>query len=737
MNKTTNNKKLILIILLAFYVLSYAGLRLGKMLVYRVSWNNKINYETKTHDTSVSSRDISSWNDEAPLNNSMFTFVFKPLIALELAVRPKPKPLANYTPKQLSAIIDTHKASLSLRQKAREKVLTKKTSWPGGAWGDTMWELCALYQNEKIDLANQRLLDRSQNFTETISNLNSEKGFVFLPENYGKYSPWAYFAITDYVRILSLFNSKSTHFPGRLKPTTEKAMKEALWLVVKEMSRVKDASLDNLLVLYGTENHDLTLRPVYYLVAGLLKNDPEFKERKYNDGYTALEHYDAYNRFFQEWPVQRIKSGLWFEIGSDTYQKYSWPSLFNMQDLSLDPLVRKRFGMLMDIAFIEEAQISVNGRRGGGRSRAGYGKNSFETYKNLLYAPEGLYAGSSHSKVIETSSYQLPAAAILLRKTELPAPEPFVIENRILGELKSLKKDNFTAYTSDSALINYAYRTPHYIMGSTLQNPALSITSPDSGKAILKYSGISRQNRWYGILFDDPDARQTLTPSLSKRTDDEICAIFPEIQVPKGGRPQHPHWSFQHENVLFIQRIDNQPKGMGSYHTNTVSMRFHGKKLKKIEQDGWIFASNGKAYAAVKFINGGYTWDESGELASPLKSPEIATSTRYLIHSGDKDSHDSFEAFQKTVLANPLTIEANRIVYQASPNSPQLECFLYDPHTHRDFKLPKINGQVINLRPSWAFKSPYLNNQFEDDQVKVSVGPVHQNYDFRKAKITH
>ena len=63
--------------------------------------------------------------------------------------------------------------------------------------------------------------------------------------------------------------------------------------------------------------------------------------------------------------------------------------------------------MLMDVAFVEEAQISVHGRRGGGRSRAHYG-NAFESYKNLLYAPEGKPAGSSHSKVIETSRYQLP-----------------------------------------------------------------------------------------------------------------------------------------------------------------------------------------------------------------------------------------------------------------------------------------------------------------------------------------
>ena len=71
------------------------------------------------------------------------------------------------------------------------------------------------------------------------------------------------------------------------------------------------------------------------------------------------------------------------------------------------------FGLLLDLAGIEEAQISVQGRRGGGISRGAYGPNSFQGYRNLLFAPKGQPAGSSHSRVIETSSYQAPPEAIL------------------------------------------------------------------------------------------------------------------------------------------------------------------------------------------------------------------------------------------------------------------------------------------------------------------------------------
>jgi len=509
-------------------------------------------------------------------------------------------------------------------------------------------------------------------------------------------------------------------------------MKEALWWLVKSKSKVAEASLDHLLVHHGTENHDLTLRPNYYLVASVLKEDPSFRNRRYDDGRTAAEHFAAYNAYFREWPRKRVMIGLWFEMGSDTYQKYSWPALFNLHELSPDPVVRKRFGMLMDVAFVEEAQVSARGRRGGGRSRAGYGKNSFEGYKNLLYAPKGIAAKCSHSKVIETSTYQLPAAAILLRKMAFPAAKPFVITNRVPGEMRPGKTivgkdDKHNSYVEDSALVNYVRRTPHYMLGGTLQNPALSMKV--DGKPVVKYSGISRQNRWSGILFCDPDARYPVVGALGNRADNELCAIYPEVEKTRGGRPQHPHWSFVHGNVLFIQRIAPQRNGMGSYSTGRMSIRFHGRKLEKVEEGGWIFVSDGRAFVAVRFPDGGHKWDDTRELASPAKF-EAKSTTRVLFHAGDLDSDASFDRFRRTVLVNPLKVERDRIEYRPGPDGRRLECFRYDVNAWERFRLPRIDGTPVDLRPEWTYRSPYLNGRFGDDKVTVTVGPVRRVYDF-------
>jgi hypothetical protein len=614
-------------------------------------------------------------------------------------------------------VAKTREASLKLREEALRKTIAKDTCWPTGIWGDNLWCLSALYLNENVDAANARLLKQASDYIDRIRKLGSIP--VPTPEQPGN-APWTFFSITDYVRTLCLFHAKSPHFPGRLAPETEAAMKEALWLWVSGESRIADASLDDLFLLLGTENHDLNKRPNYYLVAALLKEAPAYRDRKLADGHTVSEHAAAYTVFFREWPRSRARAGLWAEVGSNTYQKYSWPALFNMHELAPDSVIRKRFGLLLDLAFIEEEQISARGRRGGGRSRAYPGANAFESYKNLLYAAEGQAAGSSHSRVIETSRYQLPAAALLLRYRTFPAEEPFVIHNRVLGELDSAESEEEAGQrlAADSALVNYAYRTPHYLLGSTLQNPALTLRDPYAGGLTLKVAGISRQNRACGMLFDDPASR-------------EVCAAYPVIEHKGGGRPQHSFWSVQHENVLLLQRI--APLGrstLGSYNTGAVGIGFEGEALKKVEEGGWIFASNGKAFVGVKFLDGGYRWDEKRKAANPANFEKASDPSRLLLHAGDLASHESFEKFRAAVLASRLSVTPDKVDYEFGRAGNRLEVARYDPKAPERFTLPLINGKPVDLRPPLTYRSPFLNGRFGDDRVTVTVGPLTRILDF-------
>ena len=482
-------------------------------------------------------------------------------------------------------------------------------------------------------------------------------------------------------------------------------MKEALWLWVRGESRIANVGVDDQFQLLGTENHDLNRRPPYYLITAFLKNDPAYRDRKLADGHSVTEHAAAYTSYFREWPRSRAKNGLWVEVGSYTYQKYSWPALFNLHELSPDPIIRHRFGLLLDLAFIEEAQISVRGRRGGGQSRASGDSNGFRSYKNLLFARDGEAAGSSHSRVIETSRYQLPAAAILLDKRVFPAVSPFAIRNRVLGQSETSGADGEAQrIASNSALINYAWRTPHYLLGSTLQNPSLD------------YAGISKQKRWCGLLFDDPSAAT-------------VGSVGVEIEKTRGGRPQHSFWSVQQENVIILQRIANGKVG-GSYSTGKINLHFDAPGLEIIDQDGWIFASNGSAFAAVKFLDGGHQWNETHSIASPANFTGPADTGRILLHAGDVTTDDSFARFRESLLANPLVVSSEKIDYFFDAGKQHLEMFNYDVAARDSFRLPRINGSPINLHPKTVYQSPYLNGDSGSDRIAVTVGPVRQVLDF-------
>jgi len=612
-----------------------------------------------------------------------------------------------------AVVAETHAASLKLREHSLRRTIAKDTCWPDGVWGDNLWCLAALYLNEKTDAANARLLRRAREYTTT----NPADPPHPTPEDPGG-APWTFFSVNDYVRMLCLFHAKSPQFPGRLKPETEAAMKEALWVWASGESRVADAGPEDLLLLLGTENHDLNRRPAYYLIAALLQDDPAYRDRTLADGHTTAEHAGAYTKFFRDWPRRRAQTGLWVEIGSTTYQKYSWPALFNLHELAPDPVIRHRFGLLLDLAFVEEAQMSVHGIRGGGRSRADHGAGGFDACKNLLFAVAGRPAGSSHSRIVETSRYQLPPEAILLGRGAVPAAAPFVIRNRVLGELEVPRPADAHGerLAADSALVNYAHRGPGYLLGSTLQNPALSMLDPGTGDPMLKYAGISRQKRACGLLFDEP-----ASPTVSQ--------VHPVVEDTAGGRPQHSFWSVQHESVLLVQRIASHGRStLGSYSTGKLGMRFEGAGLEKVEEGGWIFAGNGKAFVGVKFLDGAYRWDEKRVQADPANFKGPGDTGRILLHAGDVVRHGSFVRFREAVRAHPLTVTAGMVDYRFGAQ--RIEMSRYDATAPQAFLLPRINGVPVELRPAATYQSPFLNGAFGSDRITVTVGPIKRVLDF-------
>lgn len=211
--------------------------------------------------------------------------------ALDLNQRKRMQPSAKYA-NYRKVVAETHKASLAIRKRALHRFLTTEKRFPPNKWGENLWCLTALYLNQKVDEANAILYERAKAFVDATD----APGYVAPHEKHvGPEWPFGFFSIGEYFRTYALFHSASAHFPGRLEPGTEAVMKEVFWRFVKRGSVVKEAGPEFYLSYYGTENHDLVQRPYFYLMNGILKDDPNFNRRKYNDGKTAQAHYDAYH----------------------------------------------------------------------------------------------------------------------------------------------------------------------------------------------------------------------------------------------------------------------------------------------------------------------------------------------------------------------------------------------------------------------------------------------------------
>jgi len=545
----------------------------------------------------------------------------------------------------------------------RQTVLEKfaaGVAWPYTSGARVYHASAHLYLNRNLEAANRRLMEDTE-----LGAYGSEVGGLVSPL-------WSL--------IYGLYNSRSPHLPGRLTSETEQLFKQRFFTYLKWNSKESfDDYIGDIWKLKGTENHHVTFGPTtWYLYLGYLKQDPEYAQRELYDGKTVTEWCDAWGDYWKQWLEARALKGLWIEMGAG-YAKYSYPGILALYVGAEDPQVRRRAEMFLDLSFIEEAQISYGNMRGGGKSRASMNPLSGIGHILPVLYGEGVLLGhyGLHEAVI--SGYRPPMEAMLIRKQyELPET-PIIIANRRPGEV-----DAEGALKAESALVNYGYKTRHFLLGSILRAPHTK-TSPLFG-----------QNLRSGLLFASGEG------------------IFPNPE--SVGRYMDPYYSFQHENVMVLQ------KNKGAKNT-TVGI-YVKPKAKKVERDGWVFVDDGQAYGAIRVLEGGYHWDGKG--ANVLPDQELAP---MLIQGGDADGFGSFDQFMAAVLGNTITWDGEKVEY-AGPNQTRIEFF-----SRPVGKLPRVAGRDYTFLPAAAYESPFLNSEAGTSTATVTVGSLKTVYDFENSEI--
>ncbi len=607
---------------------------------------------------------------------------------------------------KLDAVVaETRKRSSEMRAQGLKEALAMDPAKPE-AGKLTTWIIAALYQGDQVKAANAsirlQLKPKDKGAAKAVSaNVSEMQRLNSIEGGYG-------------VRLLTLFGHDGK-YPGRLEPDVEAVLKEKAWQFVCDhldpdgvFQRNQSTYLDGRKYetfpltwgrMWGTENHDVRRKPWVYFALSALRKDPAYADKKV-DNRSVEQWFGLMNNYMKQYLQDRVLTGMWIEPGGH-YANINFQAMTDLYEAAPDPVVRQRAKMFLDLALIEDEQISVNGLRGGSLSRNGPLSPTTGKFKDIVF-------GDKPDLLL--SDYQAPPVAIVLRHAK-GAVKPYHIYNRVPGE----NAPNQAGYVRNSHLVSYAYRSQGYLMGTALRDPN------------LVYHATSDQQRASSVIFQS----------------NEIIFPWPK-EIPKtkdSGRSGKAFWSVQHDGTMVLQKL------LDSDSVDRMEMWFT-PNLKITERAGWIFAEAGSGYAAARFVDpqeasgaGKYTWREipvhwtekdqrSRRIASPEKD-----FLPIIIQAGDPAQYGSFEKFQTAVLASKITINAKVSEFEYRLAGGPVITWNYKQLAN-PLVLPRVDGKTPDLLPPLLFDSPFLKATWEDPKIYAGAGPFRAVYDMEKCTVT-
>lgn len=489
------------------------------------------------------------------------------------------------------------------------------------------------------------------------------------------------FSLGD-IRLYGLFNDRTGAFPGRLAKGAQRNIEEEFFKVGARGKARYGADLGNVWKLQASENHSFAAWSSRLLVSQFLKNSPAFATRTFDDGRTPAQHYADWREFWSRVMDERAKRGLYIEVGSPTYEKYSRGALQNIRDFSEDAVLRQKAEMLLDLTYALAAQESLaNGVRGGAKSRVRPFRSTAirggqDTNYNLIFDPSGsrpLYSMQA------TSSYFPPPVILRLGKDSVARGSYSMVQRG-----PGAGSDTTAGATIDPSrsAVRYSFVTPSYILGSFIDDPD------------QRYVGSHAQHRWQGVVFDG-DTGARIAPQITRL--DQAGAVDPRQRVPNGFA------SVQDRNVLITQRSNYQ-----NWDRSRTDVYFSGTLDLLEEEEPWIFTREGDAYAAVRIVDGSYRWlDQTHRNKGPNTDRHFITlanpdSPMIIVAGAASDYGNDFEKFKSTLKSQSVQRDGATTRFAGVT-----------------FLGPKRSSVHLDLSKLRTFDSPFVRSDWESGVIYI------------------
>jgi hypothetical protein len=509
----------------------------------------------------------------------------------------------------------------------------------------------------------------------------------------------------SYMRMYGLMNHRTGPWKGLLSQKAIENFEKHMWLAAKANSKLSEARRD-VWDMEGSENHHLASKTCDLLAAQFLRNIPEYANRKYDDGSTPAEQYEARRRYFLSWIDARAKRGQFVEAGSPSYQHDSVNALFNLRDFAEDPLLRKKADMYLDLTYAVIAEETLRTSRGGPKSRVKVGHEydaaTDRGYDVLFNAPGRAFVPlgvGAHS----TSNYYPPPVIVNLAR-DTTGRGVYRFQTRWPGPVAdgSGKSNNdpdgvlWRKLDPERSVLRCGFATPDYVLGS-------------AGLDARWLDDASMGFRWQGVVFaSHPLARIGFEVKPADATD---------------WHGFNPFFSVQDRNLLVTQQWAPVPPNPRTSRPGHLRIYF-SPVLGEVQEDGgWIFVRDAGAFAAVKVVAGGYQWTPAWKHAERLDHKAFITLNAenapvILIANQAADYSGDFDAFRRAVKAQPIRY-ANGVLQFATITF------------HGPSRAPQVNGEPLNLAPARGYDSPFIRSDWNSGLIYIRKGNDTEILDFR------
>ncbi len=499
----------------------------------------------------------------------------------------------------------------------------------------------------------------------------------------------------SFMRLYGLTNYHHGPLPGLLSPAAVANLEQEMWRVAQANSKLAEAKR-NVWDMEGSENHHLSSKVCDLLAAQYLRKLPAYARQKYADGSTLAEQYETRRAYFLNWLDERAKRGQFVEAGSPSYQGDSINSLFLLRDFAEDPILRRKAEMYLDLAYAVIAEETLLTTRGGPKSRVKVGHEydggmADRGYDLLFNAPGRAYNPLGDG-ARSTSNYYPPQAIVNLAQdtrdrgvyrfaTRWPGPVAAGGGKR-MGDPDGVL---WRTLEPEHSVLRNGFATRDYVLGSAALDPTW-------------LDDASMGYRWQGVVFaSDPLARIGFEVEPAKSKD---------------WHGFNPFYSVQDRNLLITQKWAPTPPNPSSAMPAHLRVYFSPTLDKVVEQGGWIFVQDGEAFAALKVVEGGYTWAPAWKPSENIhddkafirlgseKTPVI------LIANQASDYQHDFEAFQAAVQSQPIQYKEGELQF-ATITFAGLQ------------RPPQIGNQPVNLAPPRGYNSPFIRSEWNSGLIYI------------------